>query len=79
MKDWYPHKNVEVFVPDPTWPLHRNLAELTGFKWKNYRYYDKKAKGFDYKGMLEDLKAAPKNSIFLFHVCAHNPTGCDPS
>jgi len=29
--------------------------------------------------MKADLKAAPNNSIFLFHVCAHNPTGVDPS
>jgi len=79
MKDWYPHKGVDVYVPDPTWPLHRNLAELSGFKWKNYRYYNPKTKGLDFEGMKADLKAAPKNSIFLFHVCAHNPTGVDPT
>ena len=79
MKDWYPHKGVDVYVPDPTWPLHRNLAELSGFKWKNYRYYNSKTKGLDFEGMQEDLKNAPNNSIFLFHVCAHNPTGVDPT
>lgn len=25
------------------------------------------------------MKNAPNNSIFLFHVCAHNPTGVDPT
>ena len=29
--------------------------------------------------MIEDLKAAPSNSIVLLHACAHNPTGIDPS
>jgi aspartate/tyrosine/aromatic aminotransferase len=29
--------------------------------------------------MIEDLKMATKGSIVLFHTCAHNPTGVDPS
>lgn len=29
--------------------------------------------------MLEDLDKADNESIVIFHVCAHNPTGCDPS
>jgi aspartate aminotransferase len=29
--------------------------------------------------MIADVKAAPKGSIFLFHACAHNPTGVDPT
>ena len=29
--------------------------------------------------MLADIKAAPQGSIFLFHACAHNPTGVDPT
>lgn len=35
-------------------------------------------KGLDLKGMLEDIKNAPK-SVVLLHSCAHNPTGVDPS
>lgn len=29
--------------------------------------------------MLEDLNNADDESIIIFHVCAHNPTGCDPT
>ena len=29
--------------------------------------------------MLEDLDKAPERSIVILHVCAHNPTGMDPS
>ena len=29
--------------------------------------------------MLEDLDKADNESIIVFHVCAHNPTGCDPT
>ena len=30
-------------------------------------------------GMLNDLKNAPPYSVVLFHACAHNPTGIDPT
>jgi len=29
--------------------------------------------------MLEDLAAAPENSVVILHACAHNPTGVDPT
>ena len=29
--------------------------------------------------MLEDLRAAPENSVIILHACAHNPTGLDPT
>jgi len=29
--------------------------------------------------MSEDLDKAKNESIVVLHVCAHNPTGCDPS
>lgn len=29
--------------------------------------------------MLADIAAAPQKSVFLFHACAHNPTGVDPT
>lgn len=50
-----------------------------GFKVNTYRYYDPKTISLDETGLLEDINSAPKHSVFLFHVCAHNPTGVDPS
>ena len=79
LADWYPHKEVDVLTPNSTWPLHRGLVEIVGKKWQNYRYYDPKTKGLDFKGFTEDLKNAKNNSIVLLHVCAHNPTGVDPT
>lgn len=79
MKEWYPKKDPVVYTPDPTWPTHRGIATRSGFEWKNYRYYDRKNKCFDLVGMLEDLDKADNESIITLHVCAHNPTGCDPS
>lgn len=29
--------------------------------------------------MVQDLAAAPSGSVVLLHMCAHNPTGVDPT
>jgi hypothetical protein len=39
----------------------------------------KKTKGLDIEGMLADLDTAQPGSAVLLHVCAHNPTGVDPT
>jgi aspartate/tyrosine/aromatic aminotransferase len=67
-----------VYVPNPTWPNHKNIAADSGLKWKEYRYWDAKTKGLDLKGLLEDLTNAPEGSIIFLHACAHNPTGFSP-
>ena len=79
LKDFYPKKGVEVLTPDPTWPIHRTIAEKTGYKWVNYRYYDPKSKSLNLTGLLEDFNKAQDESIVVLHVCAHNPTGVDPT
>lgn len=28
---------------------------------------------------MEDLRAAPENSVIFLQACGHNPTGCDPT
>lgn len=78
-KEWYKNKDATVYVPDPTWPTHMGIATRAGFPWKQYRYYDRETKGFNLTGMLEDLDGAPNESIIMLHVCAHNPTGQDPT
>lgn len=44
-----------------------------------YRYFDAVNKCVDFAGMCEDLNSAPENAIIILQVCAHNPTGCDPT
>jgi aspartate aminotransferase len=73
-------KDSKVYMPDPTWGNHPAIFKAAGFdEIKSYRYYDKKTGGLDLEGVLADLKAAPEKSIILLHVCAHNPTGVDPT
>jgi aspartate/tyrosine/aromatic aminotransferase len=33
----------------------------------------------DFAGLIEDLRGFPEGSIVLLHLCAHNPTGVDPT
>lgn len=46
---------------------------------RRYRWFDKKSRRLDLRGLLRDLHRAPDGSIVLLHACAHNPTGCDPT
>ena len=67
-----------VYVPNPTWGNHNTIFGDSGLSVKQYRYYQPKTKGLDLEGLLADVKAAPEKSLFIFHACAHNPTGVDP-
>lgn len=71
-------KNV-IYLPNPTWGNHIPIFKDSGFEIKYYRYYNDKTYGLDFEGLKTDIQNAPQNSIFLFHACAHNPTGVDPS
>src|SRR5690606_37088258 len=64
---------------NPSWANHKAIFNDSHLKVETYRYYDKKTIGLDINGLLEDVRAAPKNSVFLLHACAHNPTGVDPT
>ena len=79
LHNFYPNKSAAVYIPNPTWPIHKFIIEVSGFKHKPYQYYDKKTKGLNFEGVQKEINKAPKEQIFLFHVCAHNPTGVDPS
>ncbi|SHJ62552.1 aromatic-amino-acid transaminase [Tessaracoccus bendigoensis DSM 12906] len=68
-----------VLISDPSWENHRALFTRAGFKVEAYRYYDPEAKGIDFDGLLEDLRAAEPGTIVVLHACCHNPTGYDLS
>jgi aspartate/tyrosine/aromatic aminotransferase len=44
-----------------------------------YRYYDTEKRCLDIAGLLSDLKGAPRGAVLILHMCAHNPTGLDPT
>jgi aspartate aminotransferase len=78
LERFYPHAK-KIYLPTPSWANHKAVFSDSGLEIANYRYYDKNTIGLDFDGLVEDLKAAPENSIVLLHACAHNPTGVDPT
>ncbi|KAK4761677.1 hypothetical protein SAY87_029561 [Trapa incisa] len=68
-----------IYIPAPTWGNHPKVFTLAGLSVKTYRYYDPSTRGLDFQGLLEDLNSTPSGAIILFHACAHNPTGVDPT
>jgi len=78
LKDFYPGPK-DVMVPNPSWPIHKQIVKRSHMNFLEYRYYDSEKKRLDLNGMLEDLYKAEKGTIVILHVCAHNPTGMDPT
>jgi len=68
-----------VYISNPTWGNHYSICKEAGVPYADYRYFDKKTNGLDFKGMMADIEAAPNGSVILLHLCAHNPTGVDPT
>ncbi|KAF4629788.1 hypothetical protein G7Y89_g8356 [Cudoniella acicularis] len=68
-----------IYIPNPSWANHAAVFKDSGLTVEKYRYYNKDTIGLDFEGLIADIKGAPKNSIFLLHACAHNPTGVDPT
>lgn len=69
--------DAKVLISSPSWENHRALFTRAGFVVDEYRYYAPEARGIDFDGMLEDLRAADAGTIVVLHACCHNPTGYD--
>lgn len=72
-------KSKVIWLPTPSWGNHNPIFNHAGMETQKYRYYDPETCGFDVAGAMEDLNNIPEGSVVLFHACAHNPTGVDPS
>lgn len=72
----------DFYLPKVTWANHRaiygNVFEDIKYKEYTYLYADGTLK-IDFEGLKKDLLNANDGSIFLFHACAHNPSGIDLS
>ncbi len=68
-----------VYVPQPTWPIHRQIFERAGCRVKSLPYYDSVKREFSLSSMLAALQQMPPKSVVLLQGACHNPTGCDPS
>jgi len=71
--------NTPIYLPKPTWANHIPIFKDSGIEVKEYSYYNPATCGLKFEELLNDIKNAPEGSIFLYHACAHNPTGVDPT
>lgn len=78
-EDWWLGNRSQIYVTNPTWPVHISMASWLGYNVVQMPYFDEKTNSLDFKGYTESMLKAPEKSIFLLHPCAHNPTGIDPS
>lgn len=68
------------YISKPGWVNHKLIFLSAGFdEIRYYKYWKRSTRTFDFAGMLEDLGNAPEHTAVVFHSCAHNPTGCDPT
>lgn len=67
-----------VYLPIPSYRNHKTLFPHGGCSINYYRYLAKDGY-LDFDGMCEDLRLAPPGSVILLHMCAHNPSGIDPT
>ncbi|KAI4161104.1 MAG: hypothetical protein LQ342_005141 [Letrouitia transgressa] len=72
-------ENQPVYFSSPTWANHHQIFSKAFLPINSYPYFSTSTKGLDFEGMRSAIDQAPKGSIILLHVCAHNPTGVDPT
>ena len=75
----FKYRKANFYLPAPTWGNHLQVFKASGFNVKEYTYYNPRTKGLDFEGMINSLNNVEPGSIVLLHVCAHNPTGVDPT
>lgn len=73
------NKPTSVYIPNPSWPMHKSVVSTSGLNCKQYKYYNWEKRTADIDAMVEDLDRADDKSIVLIHVSAQNPTGTDPN
>ena len=63
--------------------LMERLTKERSWSYAKIKKYEKEIgdanNKLDINGILKTIKSAPASSAFLFHACAHNPTGVDPT
>lgn len=50
-----------------------------GFEIETYPHYDPVSRSVDFPAVINSIRTAPEQSIFVLQACCHNPTGADLS
>ncbi len=79
--DFLSHDKPEatVWVPDPTWINHTQIARAAGLTVRKYPYLDETRRSLSFAQLQETLGQAASGDVVVLHGCCHNPSGIDPS
>ncbi|MCR5085671.1 MAG: aspartate/tyrosine/aromatic aminotransferase [Succinivibrionaceae bacterium] len=66
-----------VWISDPTWINHVQIAKSSGLRFERYPYYDPDTHSIPFDRMMGTLSKAKEGDVVLIHACCHNPTGLD--
>ena len=69
----------EIWVSDPTWPNHPQIADAVGVPHRSHPWTTTDARALDLDAVLQSINAAKPGDAFIFHGACHNPTGIDPT
>lgn len=69
--------SANVWLPNPTWPVHEPLLGSVGLKFERYEYYDYATHSLNFERMMQDLQGVKAGDAVLLHGCCHNPCGAD--
>ncbi len=68
-----------VYIPEPTWPNHKQLFEAQDFDVRTYPYYNKETLSLEFEKMCQALKEMEEGATIILQASCHNPTGIDPT
>lgn len=68
-----------ISLPDPGWPNHEVIFQLSDLKINFYPYCNKNTFEIDFSVLCQNIASMPKKSAILLQASCHNPTGIDPS
>lgn len=66
-----------VWLSDPTWTNHAQIAQQAGLTVRTYPYLDAETHSIRREKMFAAWATVPAGDVVLVHGCCHNPTGLD--
>jgi aspartate/tyrosine/aromatic aminotransferase len=69
----------KMYIPCPTWPLAKVIAEEVGLNFEEVDFFDVKNQQMYFDNLLSKLKNAENKSLLFMQDIANSPTGEDPS
>jgi aromatic-amino-acid transaminase len=66
-----------IWLSDPTWPNHMQIARAAHLEFRTYPYFDKTSCEVDWPAMRAALSEAGPGDVVVLHGCCHNPTGAN--